>query len=152
MSCVCSQCCAIVVLVGCIQSVLVFKTQRSTDELWTGNAALSLHHPSYRHHIRYHHQIERKLSMQFNANGIGYKLAELDTLLERHSVTMTTVRKDCHQFQGGDLLTCCYLPSETYGRNGVTPIFRYFPQNCQFHHRRLESLIIYHSEHYGLIF
>ena len=43
-------------------------------------------------------------------------------------------------------------------RNGVTPIFRYL-QNCQFHHRRLESLeifnvlyYIYHSEHYGLSF
>ena len=35
---------------------------------------------------------------------------------------------------------CCCLPSETYGRNGATPIFRSFSQNCQFHHRRLESL------------
>ena len=44
---------------------------------------------------------------------------------------------------------------------GVTPIFRYL-QNCQFHHRRLESLghlnvlyiyiYIYHFEHYGLSF
>ena len=24
-------------------------------------------------------------------------------------------------------LPCCCLPSETYGRNGVTPIFRFFP-------------------------
>ena len=37
---------------------------------------------------------------------------------------------------------CCCLPSETYGRNGATPIFRSFfsSQNFQFHHRRLESL------------
>ena len=41
----------------------------------------------------------------------------------------------------------------------MTPIFRSL-QNCQFHHRRLESLehvnvlyiYIYHSEHYGLSF
>ena len=25
-----------------------------------------------------------------------------------------------------DTLCCCCMPSETYGRNGVTPIFRYF--------------------------
>ena len=37
--------------------------------------------------------------------------------------------------------------------------FQIFSQNCQFHHRQLESLehfyvlfILYHSEHYGLIF
>ena len=36
--------------------------------------------------------------------------------------------------------------------------FQIFSQNCQFHHRRLESfghfhvLVIYHSEHYGLFF
>ena len=36
--------------------------------------------------------------------------------------------------------------------------FHMFSQNCQFHHRRLQSLVdfnvffIYHSEHYGLIF
>ena len=43
--------------------------------------------------------------------------------------------------------------------NGVTPIFRSL-QNCQFHHRRLESfehfnvlyIYIYNSEHYGLSF
>ena len=52
---------------------------------------------------------------------------------------------------------CCCSPSETYGRKWVTPIFRSL-QNCQFHHRRLESLehfnvlYIYHSEHYGLSF
>ena len=48
------------------------------------------------------------------------------------------------------------LPRSMEG-NGVTPIFRSL-QNCQFHHRRLESLehfnvlyiYIYHSEHYGL--
>ena len=48
---------------------------------------------------------------------------------------------------------CCYycLPSETYGRNGVTPIFRSFHRTA----RRLEHcnvLFIYHYEHYGLIF
>ena len=48
------------------------------------------------------------------------------------------------------------LPRPMEG-NGVTPIFRSL-QNCQFHHRRLESLehfnvlYIYHSEHYGLSF
>ena len=47
------------------------------------------------------------------------------------------------------------LPRPMEG-NGVTPIFRSL-QNCQFHHRRLESehfnvvLYIYHSEHYGLV-
>ena len=48
------------------------------------------------------------------------------------------------------------LPRPIEG-NGVIPIFRSL-QNCQFHHRRLESLdnfnvfYIYHSEHYGLSF
>ena len=48
------------------------------------------------------------------------------------------------------------LPRPMEG-NGVTPIFKSL-QNCQFHHRRLESLehfnvlYIYHSEHYGLSF
>ena len=41
----------------------------------------------------------------------------------------------------------CCMPSETYGRNGVTPIFRSFSQNCQFHHRRLESL-----EHFNVLY
>ena len=40
---------------------------------------------------------------------------------------------------------CCCLPSETYGRNGAIPIFR-SSQNCQFHHRRLESL-----EHFNVL-
>ena len=50
------------------------------------------------------------------------------------------------------------LPRPMEG-NGVTPIFRSL-QNCQLHHRRLESLehfnvlyiYIYHSEYYGLSF
>ena len=48
------------------------------------------------------------------------------------------------------------LPRPMEG-NGVTPIFRSL-QNCQFHHRRQESLehfnvlYIYYSEHYGLSF
>ena len=50
------------------------------------------------------------------------------------------------------------LPRPMEG-NGVTQHFRSL-QNCQFHHRRLESLVhfnvlyiyIYHSEHYGLSF
>ena len=36
-----------------------------------------------------------------------------------------------------NMCCCCCMPSETYGRNGVTLIFRSFRQ---FHHRRLESL------------
>ena len=58
-------------------------------------------------------------------------------------------------------MSCCVvvrLPRPMEG-NGVTPIFRSL-QNCQFHHRRLESLehfnvldiYIYPSEHYGLSF
>ena len=46
----------------------------------------------------------------------------------------------------------------TYGMNGSLQ-FSDLSHNCQFHHRRLESLehfivlfIIYNSEHYGLIF
>ena len=109
-----------VVLDGYIQSVLVFKTQRSTNELRTGYAALAVPHTLY----RYHHQFQHKLSMG--------------------------IHSPCY--------CCCCLPSETYGRNRATPIFRSF-HNCQFHHRRLESLehlmlyiYIYHSEHYSLIF
>ena len=63
--------------------------------------------------------------LQFNANGIGNKQVELGEILKRHTVKMaviqesklilnsrtsniqnfTTVRKDRHQGQGGDLLT-----------------------------------------------
>ena len=63
--------------------------------------------------------------LQFNANGIGNKQVELGEFLERHQVKVavipeskltsnsrtpniqnfTTVRKDCHRGQGGDLLT-----------------------------------------------
>ena len=57
------------------------------------------------------------------------------------------------------LVVVVCLPRPMEG-NGVTPIFRSL-QNCQFHHRRLESLehsnvllyiYIYHFEHYGLSF
>ena len=54
---------AIDVLVVYIQSVLIFKMQWSTDELRTCCAALSVPHPLYRNHNRYHHQFQHKLSM-----------------------------------------------------------------------------------------
>ena len=55
--------CAIGVLVDYIQSVLVFKTQRSTDKLWTGYRARAVPHQLYRNHNRYHHQFQNHLSM-----------------------------------------------------------------------------------------
>ena len=39
--------------------------------------------------------------------------------------TIFTARRDMGQVKDGELQRCC-LPSETYGRNGATPIFRYF--------------------------
>ena len=56
---------AIVVLVGYIRSVLVFKTQQSIDELRTGFAALAIPHPLYRNYN--HHQFQHKLSMRIHS-------------------------------------------------------------------------------------
>ena len=55
--------CAIVVLVGFIRSVLVFKTQRSTVELRTGHASLAVPHPLHKYRNRFHHQLHQKLPM-----------------------------------------------------------------------------------------
>ena len=106
--------------------------QRSINELKTGRAALTVPHPLYRHHNRFHHQFNIHVIdgnpftiMPFNANDIGNKLTELGELLERHNVKVTviqesklssnfrtpsiqnftTVRKDRRQGQGGGLLT-----------------------------------------------
>ena len=49
--------CAIVVLVGFIRSVLVFKTQRSTVELRTG---LAVPYPLHKYRNRFHHQLQLK--------------------------------------------------------------------------------------------
>ena len=54
---------AIAVLGGYIRSLLVFKTQRNTDELRTGHVALAVHHSLYRYHNRFHHQLQYKLSI-----------------------------------------------------------------------------------------
>ena len=55
--------CAIVVLVGFIRSVLVFKTQLSTVELRTGHASLAVPHPLHQYRNRFHHQLQLKLPM-----------------------------------------------------------------------------------------
>ena len=53
---------------------------------------------------------------------------------------------------------CCCLPSETYGRNGATPIFRSFftelpvPPQAAGVVGTFNVLDIYPSEHYGLSF
>ena len=53
---------------------------------------------------------------------------------------------------------CCCLPSETYGRNGATPIFRSFftelpvPPQADGVVGTFNVLDIYPSEHYGLSF
>ena len=50
------------------------------------------------------------------------------------------------------------MPSETYGRNGVTPIFRSFHRTASSttagwsRLKNVNVLFIHHSEHYGLIF
>ena len=55
-------------------------------------------------------------------------------------------------------LCCCCLPSETYGRNGATPIFRSFfiellvPPQAAGVVGTFNVLDIYPSEHYGLSF
>ena len=54
--------------------------------------------------------------------------------------------------------SCCCLPSETYGRNGATPIFRSFftelpvPPQAAGVVGTFNVLDIYPSEHYGLSF
>ena len=58
----------------------------------------------------------------------------------------------------GCSVCCCCLPSETYGRNGATPIFRSFftelpvPPQAAGVVGTFNVLDIYPSEHYGLIF
>ena len=52
---------------------------------------------------------------------------QMDTFLDNHF--------------NNNISCCCCLPSETYGRNVVTQIVRSL-QNCQLHHRRLESLAL----------
>ena len=53
---------------------------------------------------------------------------------------------------------CCCLPSESYGRNGATPIFRFFftelpvPPQAAGVVGTFNVLDIYPSEHYGLSF
>ena len=112
-----------VVLVGFIRSVLVFKTQQSTVELRTENAALALiPHPLHQYRNRFHHQLQLKLPMGIP---VPNKQVELGEFLERHKVKVaviqeskltlnsrtpniqnfTTVRKDRDQGQGGGLLT-----------------------------------------------
>ena len=51
----------------------------------------------------------------------------------------------------------CCLPSETYGRNGATPIFRSFHRTASsttggWSRWNILMCFIYHSEHYGLFF
>ena len=56
------------------------------------------------------------------------------------------------------VICCCCLPSETYGRNGATPIFRSFftelpvPPQAAGVVGTFNVLDIYPSEHYGLSF
>ena len=58
----------------------------------------------------------------------------------------------------GDAGCCCCMPSETYGRNGATPIFRSFftelpvPPQADGVVGTFNVLDIYPSEHYGLSF
>ena len=138
MSYVCNRCSGWV-----HSSVLVFKTQQSTDELRTGYAALAVLHPLYQNHNRYQHQFQHKLSMeaftimQFNANGIGNKLTEFlkwhnvkvavieESKLSPNSKTsniqnFTTVRKDRRQDQGGGLLTLIHK-SINFSRKPESP-------------------------------
>ena len=66
----------------------------------------------------------------------------------------------CHDHVRRQVNCCCCSPSETHGRKWGDSNFQILTQNCQFHHRRLESLehsnvlyiYIYHSEHYRLSF
>ena len=44
---------------------------------------------------------------------------------------------------------CCYMPSETYGRNGVTPIFRSFHRTASITVSFLEDAILFLQ---GLLF
>ena len=55
--------CAIVVLVGFIRSVLVFKTQGSTVESRTGHASPADLHPLHQYRNRFHDQLQLKLMM-----------------------------------------------------------------------------------------
>ena len=118
--------CAIVVLVGFIQSVLVFKTQRSTVELSTWHAALAVPHPLHQYRNHFHHQLQLKLPMGIPSPFCNLmQMVDLCEFLERHKVKVaviqgskltlnsqtpniqkfTTVRKGRHRGQEGGLLT-----------------------------------------------
>ena len=131
--------CAIVVLVGFIRSVLVFKKQRSTVELRTGHAVLAVSRPRPSDGDPF-------TILQFNTNGIGITQVELGEFLERHTVKVeviqeskltlnsqtpniwnfTTVRKDRHQGKGGGLLTLIHK-SINYSRRPESPDTRADP-------------------------
>ena len=91
----------IVVLIGFIQSVMVFKTQRSTVKLGTvHHTALAVPHPLHQYRNRFHHRLQLKLPIgipspffQFSANGIGNKQVELCELLERHKVKVAVIQE-----------------------------------------------------------
>ena len=88
-----------------IHSVLVFKTQRSTDELSTGHATVAF--PQTRTHpptLPKPQPISSSIPTQavdgnsfaimpFNANGIRNKLTSLGEFLERHNVKVTVIQQ-----------------------------------------------------------
>ena len=134
---------------GCIRSVLVLKTQHSTERRKTGLAALAipLQHPSQPQapppptptttiNDAYF------TILQWNANGIGNKIDELGIFMEKHKVKLaviqesklsqtssapctgqnyTTVRKDRRLGQAGGLLTFVHK-SINYLRKPELPV------------------------------
>ena len=86
---------------GCIRSVLVLKTQHSTERRKTGLAALAipLQHPSQPQapppptptttiNDAYF------TILQWNANGIGNKIDELGIFMEKHKVKLTVIQRN----------------------------------------------------------
>ena len=78
----------------------------------------------------------------------------------QYTVCKKWIHKRCSGVHGDSLRVAdgCCLPSETYGRNGATPIFRFFftelpvPPQAAVVVGTFNVLDIYPSEHYGLSF
>ena len=91
---------AIVVIVGYIRSVLVFKTQRSIDKLMIGRASLGSSPPTHSTNTTTASTIKSNTVdgnpftiMKFNAKGIGNKPTELGEFIERHNVKVAVIQE-----------------------------------------------------------
>ena len=99
-----------------------------------------------------------------NVEKMGMKALSVLLNSDKKTTTTTVKLKTFHSQtlscngKKGRIRNCCCLPSETYGRNGATPIFRSFftelpvPLQAAGVVGTFNVLDIYPSEHYGLSF